>query len=149
MSNIPPTPEMSEAEQIDLVAAYLRSGLTQKSFCKWRGIEISVFKDWLCRYKNCANSTRGIKNRSFPLVAETPSSLFKVLKVQEEESPPTVTPATAAVAALEAASPVAPRVPTLRIEKSSEKNLFSIKVPKVFDKETLLNILSVMQALPS
>jgi len=134
MSKTPPTPEMSEAEQIDLVAAYLRSGLTQKSFCKWRGIEISVFKGWLCRYKNCANSTRRIKNRSFPLAVETPSSLFKVLKIQEEESPPTVTPAVT-------------RVPTLRIEKSSEKNLFSIKVPKGFDKETLLNILTVMQTL--
>ena len=68
--------------------------------------------------------------------------MFKVLKVQEEEFPPAVTPA---AAALETASPAAPRVPTLRIEK----NLFSIKVPKGFDKETLLNILSVMQALPS
>ena len=144
MSNTPPTPEMSEAEQIDLVAAYLRSGLTQKSFCKWRGIEISVFKGWLCRYKNCANSTRRIKNRSFPLAVETPSSLFKVLKIQEEESPPTVTPA---VVALETTAPAATRVPTLRIEKSSEKNLFSIKVPKGFDKETLLNILTVMQTL--
>ena len=142
MHNTPPAPNPSESEQIDLVAAYLGSGLTQKSFCKWRNIEISVFKGWLSRYKNCANSTRGIKNRSFSPAAEGSSSLFKVLKVQEEEFPPAVTPA---AAALETASPAAPRVPTLRIEK----NLFSIKVPKGFDKETLLNILSVMQALPS
>lgn len=142
MHNTPPAPNPSESEQIDLVAAYLGSGLTQKSFCKWRNIEISVFKGWLSRYKNCANSTRGIKNRSFSPAAEASSSLFKVLKVQEEEFPPAVTPA---AAALETASPAAPRVPTLRIEK----NLFSIKVPKGFDKETLLNILSVMQALPS
>jgi hypothetical protein len=141
MSKIPSTPDMSESEQIDLVAAYLKSSLTQKSFCKGRGIEMSVFKGWLYRYKNCANSTRGIKNRSLSPTAEASSSLFKALKVQEEESPPAVT---TAAAALETVSPAAPRVPTLRIEK----NLFSIKVPKGFDKETLLNILSVMQTLP-
>jgi hypothetical protein len=140
MSNITPTPEISESEQIDLVAAYLRSGLTQKSFCKWRGIKMSVFKGWLCRYKGCVNGTIE-KDRLFSPPVDAPSSLFKVLKVQEEESPPTVTPV---AATLETASPAAPRVPTLRIEK----NLFSIKVPKGFDKETLLNILSVMQTLP-
>jgi hypothetical protein len=137
MSKIPSTPDMSESEQIDLVAAYLKSSLTQKSFCKGRGIEMSVFKGWLYRYKNCANSTRGIKNRSLSPTAEASSSLFKALKVQEEESPSVTT-------GVEAVAPAAPRVPTLRIEK----NLFSIKVPKGFDKETLLNILSVMQTLP-
>ena len=145
MSNTPPTPEISESEQIDLVAAYLRSGLTQKSFCKWRGLKMPVFKGWLCRYKGCVNGAIE-KDRLLSPPIDAPSSLFKVLRVQEEESPPTVTPAAAAV---ETASPAATRVPTLRIEKSSEKNLFSIKVPKGFDKETLLNILSVMQALPS
>ena len=135
MNNIASTPNTSESEQIDLVAAYLRSGLTQKSFCKWRGIKMSVFKDWLCHYKGCVNGTIE-KDRSLP----PPSSLFKVLKIQEEESPPTVTPA---VAALEPAPTATPRVPTLRIER----NLFSIKVPKGFDSETLLNILTVMQTL--
>lgn len=134
MSNIPPTPEISESEQIDLVAAYLRSGLTQKSFCKWRGLKMPIFKGWLCRYKGCVNGAIE-KDRLLSPPIDAPSSLFKVLKVQEEESPPTVIPA-------------ATRVPTLRIEKSSEKNMFSIKVPKGFDQETLLNILSVMQTLP-
>ena len=132
MSNIASTPNTSESEQIDLVAAYLRSGLTQKSFCKWRGIKMSVFKDWLCHYKGCVNGTIE-KDRSLP----PPSSLFKVLKIQEEEIP-------SVVAAVESTPTAIPRVPTLRIEK----NLFSIKVPKGFDKETLLNILSVMQTLP-
>jgi len=132
MSNIASTPNTSESEQIDLVAAYLRSGLTQKSFCKWRGIKMSVFKDWLCRYKGCVTGTIE-KDRSLP----PPSSLFKVLKIQEEEIP-------SVVAAVESTPTAIPRVPTLRIEK----NLFSIKVPKGFDKETLLNILSVMQTLP-
>lgn len=131
MSNIPPTPNTSESEQIDLVAAYLRSGLTQKSFCKWRGIKMSVFKDWLCRYKGCVNGTIE-KDRSLP----PPSSLFKVLKVQEEEIP-------SVAAVVESTSTAIPRVPTLRIEK----NLFSIKVPKGFDSETLRNILTVMQTL--
>ncbi len=131
MSNIASTPHPNESEQIDLVAAYLRSGLTQKSFCKWRGIKISVFKDWLCRYKGCVNGTIE-KDRSLP----PPSSLFKVLKIQEEE-PPSV------AAAVESTPTAIPRVPTLRIER----NLFSIKVPKGFDKETLLNILTVMQTL--
>ena len=134
MNNIPPTPEAntSESEQIDLVAAYLRSGLSQKSFCKWRGIKMSVFKDWLCRYKGCVNGTI-VKDSSL----SPPSSLFKVLKVQEEEIP------SAAVDPVPAPT-ATPRVPTtLRIER----NLFSIKVPKGFDKETLLNILTVMQTL--
>ncbi|MDA1038590.1 MAG: hypothetical protein O2877_02790 [bacterium] len=142
MSNIPSILNTSESEQIDLVAAYLRSGLTQKSFCKWRGIEISVFKGWLSRYKECANNTRKTKDRPLPPAVDAPSSLFKVLKVQEEESP-------SVAAAVEPVSPAAPRVSTLRIEKSIEKNLFSIKVPKGFDQETLRNILSVMQTLPS
>jgi hypothetical protein len=131
MNNIPPTPNTSEPEQIDLVAVYLRSGLTQKSFCKWRGIKMSVFKDWLCRYKGCVNGTI---EKDHPL--PPPSSLFKVLKVQEEEIP-------SVAAVVESTSTAIPRVPTLRIEK----NLFSIKVPKGFDSETLRNILTVMQTL--
>ena len=131
MNNIPPTPNTSESEQIAIVAAYLRSGLTQKSFCKWRGIKMSVFKDWLCHYKGCVNGTIE-KDRSLP----PPSSLFKVLKIQEEEIP-------SVAAAVESTPTAIPRVPTLRIER----NLFSIKVPKGFDSETLLNILTVMQTL--
>ena len=131
MSNIASTPNTSESEQIDLVAAYLRSGLTQKSFCKWRGIKMSVFKDWLCHYKGCVNGTIE-KDRSLPPL----SSLFKVLKIQAEEIP-------SVAVAVESTPTAIPRVPTLRIEK----NLFSIKVPKGFDKETLLNILTVMQTL--
>jgi hypothetical protein len=106
MSNIPPIPNASESEQLDLVAAYLRSGLTQKSFCKWCGIKMSVFKDWLYHYKGCVNGTIE-KDRSLPPPVDAPSSLYKVLKIQEEEPP--------SVAAVVESDPTAiPRVPTLR-----------------------------------
>ena len=134
------TPSYSHTEQafdesvrINLVRAFMSSGLSQKTFCKYHSLKEYTFKNWFYRYKSC------IQNVPIPCPPEksleeiSHVALFAPLQVEEDTAdtlpPPPPT------------SLIAP--PLISIDMGS----FHITVPTGFDAGTLRDILLVMQAM--
>ena len=139
----------TESARRNLVIAYKKSGLSQKSFCAQHGVKASTFKNWYYRTPECSHSD--VIEDSVPCFVQTldPSFLFKSITVQEDAealeipavSPPIPKPASV------------PAEPTCLHPTSSAPNItidcsaFRIAVPIGFDAGTLHSILSVMQSV--
>ena len=121
-----------ESVRVNLVRAFMSSGLSQKAFCKYHSLKESTFKNWFYSYKSC------IQNVPTPCPPEKSSetishvALFAPLQVEEDRDdvPPPPT------------SLIAP--PLISIDMG----LFHITIPTGFDAGTLRDILLVMQSMP-
>ncbi len=141
----------TDSARRNLVAAYRKSGLSQKIFCEQHGVKGSTFKNWFYRYPECSEPVSieaSLAEREHTL---DPSFLFKAITVQEDEASPKTPPATlfppkpASVAGGPAClEQTHSSAPNIQIDCS----VFRIGVPIGFDARTLQNILSIMQALP-
>ena len=138
-----------ESARRNLVIAYNKSGLSQKSFCAQHGVKASTFKNWYYRYPECSHSD--VIEDSVPCFVQTldPSFLFKSITVQEDAEAlevPTVSPPIPKPASV-------PAEPTCLHPTSSAPNItidcsaFRITIPIGFDAGTLHSILSVMQSV--
>ena len=141
----------TETARRNLVAAYRKSGLSQKVFCVQHDVKESTFKNWFYRYPEC--SQRGAIESKLPQPDQPldPSFLFKAITVREdvkayETSIPFPSPLkpTSVVAPGVCLEQAPPPPPTIHIDCSA----FRIDVPTGFDAETLQRILLVIQALP-
>ena len=139
----------TESARRNLVIAYKKSGLSQKSFCAQHGVKASTFKNWYYRTPECSHSD--VIEDSVPCFVQTldPSFLFKSITVQEDAEAldvPTVSPPIPKPASV-------PAEPTCLHPTSSAPNItidcsaFRIAVPIGFDAATLQGILSIMQAV--
>ena len=138
-----------ESARRNLVIAYKKSGLSQKSFCAQHGVKASTFKNWYYRTPECSHSD--VIEDSVPCFVQTldPSFLFKSITVQEDAealeipavSPPIPKPAS--VSAEPTCLHPTSAAPTIHIDCSA----FRIAVPIGFDARTLQSILSVMQTV--
>ena len=74
----------TESARLNLVAAYIKSGLSQKVFCEQHDVKESTFKNWFYRTPEC--SQRGAIESKSPLPDQTlaPSFLFKSLTVRDD-----------------------------------------------------------------
>ena len=139
----------TESARRNLVIAYKKSGLSQKSFCAQHGVKASTFKNWYYRTPECSHSD--VIEDSVPCFVQTldPSFLFKSITVQEDAealeipavSPPIPKPAS--VPAEPTCLHPTSSAPTIHIDCSA----FRIAVPIGFDARTLQSILSVMQTV--
>ena len=139
----------TESARRNLVIAYKKSGLSQKSFCAQHGVNASTFKNWYYRTPECSHSD--VIEDSVPCFVQTldPSFLFKSITVQEDAealdvstvSPPIPKPAS--VPAEPTCLHPTSSAPTIHIDCSA----FRIAVPIGFDAATLQGILSIMQAV--
>lgn len=133
------TPSYSHSEQafeesvrINLVTAFMSSGLSQKAFCKYHALKESTFKNWLYRYKSC------IQNVPIPCPPEesseaiSSSALFAPLRVEEDTADVLLPPPTSLIVP-----------PPIIIDMGS----FHITVPMGFNAGTLRDILLIMQAM--
>lgn len=75
---------LDESVRINLVAAFIKSGLTQKAFCTYHALKESTFKNWFYRYKSRVDALpTSIPAQESP-VAMPPSGLFVPLHVEED-----------------------------------------------------------------
>lgn len=127
-----PEHAFDESIRINLVTAFMSSGLSQKAFCKYHSLKESTFKNWFYRYKP------RVQNVPTPCPSEVPSeeishvALFSPLHVEEDAADILPPPP---------ASLIVP--PPICIDMGA----FHITVPTGFDAGTLRDILSVMQAV--
>lgn len=141
----------TESSRRNLVAAYRKSGLSQKIFCEQHGVKASTFKNWFYRYPECSEPESIVASLAEREHTQDPSFLFKAITVQEDEASPKTPAATlfspkpASIAAGPACLEQTPSsAPNIQIDCS----VFRIAVPIGFDARTLQNILSIMQVLP-
>lgn len=62
-------------EMFPVVSGFLKSGLSQRAFCKQEGIPVSIFQYWLKKYRNQGEQIESPHFHEITITPETPSSV--------------------------------------------------------------------------